>query len=102
MQDEFNEISRSHYKFPIAITSTVFAIMEKAVTNKRTMNDYKGIWHDMLWISRCCKKDLNVSTKIFQVKITGAGQKSNYQFKMVVGPGDNMEPVITVMLPNED
>ena len=102
MQEEFREISRSHYKFPIAITAAVFAIMEKAVTNPRCSNDYKGVWHDMLWMSRVMKRKVDESTILFRVKIKGTGHKSLFDFKMVCGPGDNAKPVMTIMLPNED
>lgn len=102
MQNEFSEISRFHYKFPIAITSAVFAIMEKAVNNPRCSNDYKGVWHDMLFMSRMMKKKVDESTILFRVKIKGTGHTSLFDFKMVCGPGDNAKPVMTIMLPNED
>ena len=36
------------------------------------------------------------------VIIAGAGRRRNFEFKLVVGPGDQGEPVITIMLPGED
>ena len=42
---------------------------------------------------------VNESTKLFRVKIVGAERRSVFDFKMVCGPG---EPVITILLPNED
>jgi len=56
----------------------------------------------MLWMSRVMKGSLNESTILFRVKIKGAGHKSLFDFKMVCGPGDTAEPVMTIMLPNED
>lgn len=102
MQDKMAEVCRQHYKYPIACTAAVFAIMEKAVENKRHCNDYAGVLHDMLWMSRVMKRDLNESTKLFRVKIKGAGRQSVFDFKMVCDSGDNAEPVITIMLPDED
>ena len=102
MQDTMTEVCRQHYKYPIACTATMFAIMQKAVENKRHCNSYAGVLHDMLWMSRVMKRDLDPSTKIFRVKIVGAERRSVFDFKMVCGPGDQAEPVITIMLPDED
>ena len=102
MQDAMTSVCRQHYKFPIACTSAVFDIMQKAVENKKYSNDYAGILHDMLYMSRVYKRQVNASTVIFRVIIAGAGRQRNFDFKLVVGPGDVGEPVITIMLPNED
>ena len=102
MQDEMLEVCRQHYKFPIACTTSVFEIMRKAVENPRYRNDYAGVLHDMLWMSKVMKRQIDESTVIFRVIITGAGRQRNFDFKLQVGPGDQGEPVITIMLPNED
>lgn len=102
MQDKMAEVARQHYKYPIACTAAVWNIMQKAVENKRCCNDYAGVLHDMLWMSRVYKRHIDESTVIFRVMINGAGRKKVYDFKMVVGPGDDMEPVITIMQTDED
>lgn len=86
MQDKMLSVCRQHYKYPIACTAAVFAIMEKAVSNKRYCNDFAGVLHDMLWMSRVYKRQIDESTVIFRVKIVGAGRQSLYDFKMVCGP----------------
>lgn len=102
MQNELGDVSRQHYKFPIACTHAVFEIMQKAVENPLYCNDYAGILHDMLWMSRSLKRHLDDSTMLFQVIIQGAGRSKYHTFKLNVGPGDQGEPVITIMLPHED
>lgn len=102
MQDEMAGVARQHYKFPIACTIAVFEVMRKAVENKRHCNDYAGILHDMLWMSRCAGRKVDESTVYFRVIITGAGRSKYHNFKLIVGPGDQGEPVITILLPNED
>ena len=102
MQDEMLEVCRQHYKFPIACTSSVFGIVQKAVENPCYCNDYAGILHDMLHMSKVCKRQIDESTVIFRVIIMGAGGQRNFDFKLQVGPGDQGEPVITIMLPDED
>ncbi len=102
MQGEMSDVARQHYKFPIACTSAVFEVMRKAVDNPRYCNDYAGILHDMLWMSRRTGRKIDESTVIFQVIIQGAGRSKYHTFKLNVGPGDDGEPVITIMLPGED
>lgn len=95
-------VCRQHYRHPIACTAAVFEIMEKAVNNPRYSNDYAGILHDMLFMSRAAGRKLDESSVIFPVIIAGAGRQRNYSFVLRVGPGDRGEPVITIMLPGED
>lgn len=100
--DDVASVCRQHYKFPIAFTAAVFDIMQKAVENPRYCNDYAGIVHDMLWMSKVMKRQIDESTVMFRVIIAGAGRQRNYDFKLAVGPGDHGEPVITIMMPDED
>lgn len=101
-ESDTGEVCRQHYKHPIACTAAVFEIMRKAVENPRYSNDYKGVLHDMLWMSRVMGRKLDESTVLFRVIITGAGRSKYHDFKLQVGPGDQGEPVITISLPNED
>lgn len=101
MEGDFAEVSRQHFKYPIAMTAAVFAIIRKAVEHPKYCNDYKGVWHDILWMGRGlrgARQDQN----LFRVKIMGAGRRNVFTFKMVCGPGDTAEPVLTLMLPEED
>ncbi|MDD3465158.1 MAG: hypothetical protein PHH07_06735, partial [Candidatus Cloacimonetes bacterium] len=102
MQGDMLSVCRQHFKYPIACTAAVFAIMEKAVSNPRYSNDFAGILHDMLFMSRKAGCKLDDSTVLFTVIIIGAGRSRYYDFKLNVGPGDDAEPVITILLPNED
>jgi len=95
-------VCRQHFKFPVAATASVFAVMQKAVDNRNYCNSYAGILHDMLWMSRAAGRKLDESTVVFPVIIAGVGRRRNFEFKLVVGPGDQGEPVITIMLPHED
>lgn len=95
-------VCHQHYKYPVACTSAVFGIMQKAVENPRYCNDYAGVLHDMLWMSRNHGRQLDTATVLFQVIIQGAERCKYHTFKLMVGPGDNLEPVITIMLPTED
>jgi len=102
MQNELEDVCRQHFKYPIACTIAVFEIMQKAVENPRYCNDYAGVLHDMLWMSRTMGRWVDEQTRIFRVIIQGAGRQRYYDFKIVCHPGDQGEPVLTIMLPNGD
>ena len=102
MQNQMLDVCKQHYKHPIACTLPVFEIMRKAVENKRYCNDYAGILHDMLHMSQVHWEFHGHTARLFQVIIKGAGRKRLYTFKLVCHPGDNAEPVMTIMLPDED
>jgi hypothetical protein len=102
MQGDFLDVCKQHFKFPIACTTTVFEIIKKAVENPKYANDYAGVLHDILYMSKVNSRSLSESIKLFQVIIRGAGRKQIYTFKLCCGPGDSREPVITIMMPNED
>lgn len=92
----------SGYKFPIACTAAVWAIVDKAVKNKRAYNDLNGVLWDILWMSKACKRQIDSTTSLFQVLINGAGRQKKFTFKMMIGPGDDSSPVFTILFPEED
>lgn len=101
----FPEVCRI-YRFPVACTSSVWALIEEAVSNKRHGNDFndlKGVVWDILYMSqRGVIRRPDESTVYFQVIITGTGRRKLHTLKAVCGPGDDGEPVITIMFPEED
>ena len=97
------EVTQQHYKYPVAMTAAVFALMEKAVNHPKHCNDYLGVWHDILWMSRkYITHRIDPTCHLFEVIITGTGRKKIHTLKVMCGPGDNAEPVVTIMLPEED
>ena len=97
------EVSRQHFRYPIAMTRAVWELIHKAVNNPKYCNDYCGVWHDICWMARQnVTKRLDPTTHLFEVIITGVGRRRYHTLKIVCGPGDDAEPVLTVMLPEED
>jgi len=96
------EVSRQHYKHPVAMTAAVWGLIDRAVKHPKHCNDYKGVWHDILWMSRVCPTKKWATGRLFLVIITGVGRKRNHTLKIECGPGDDGEPVLTIMLPEED
>ena len=97
------EVTRQQYKYPVAMTAAVWALIEKAVANEKHCNDLEGVWHDVLWMSRKnITRRFDPTSHLFEVIITGTGRRRKHTLKAVCGPGDTAETVIAIMLPEED
>lgn len=100
------EVTRQHFKVHVAMTSTVYAILERAVESRRHCNDYRGVWHDICWMLRVTIRRhpawSSIPELLFRVIITGAGPSKYWTLKAVMGPDDEGEPCLTIMLPEED
>ena len=84
------------YKFPVACTASVWEILNRGAEHK----DLKGRVWDLCFMS--AKGGIvsrpDPTTVVFDVLIAGHRER----LKAVCGPGDNAEPVITVMARHED
>ena len=93
-----HEITRQHWKYPVACTTGVWAMVETALG--RDGQDLPGILHDVFTMAKLAARRARDGERdvLFPVLIDGARQ----QLKLNIGPGDTPEPVLTLMLPNED
>jgi len=108
-QGELAEVvSNAGLKFPIAVTQKVwgecFALTPAA---KRMCNDVKGrAWDVLQMFTQAVRSVRNEkpgrTTIFFQVYVVIKRIRPTLvALKAVVGPGDNGEPVITIMYPEE-
>lgn len=86
------------YKYPVAVTAEVWAL----IAGRNT-----GAWlWDICWMStRYVIARPDESSVIFLATLpikTGSFAGKSYRLKAVIGPGDNAEPVITIMFANQD
>ena len=87
-------------KFPVALTRAVWAKYVE-VPVKATGQDEQGRLWDIVWVFK--KQIQDGSEMTFKVYVrNSAGWPRLETFKAICGPGNNAEPVITIMLPNED
>ena len=100
--DEIADLVQSHYKFPVDLTESVWAIVCAAVDDDEGCNDLAGVIHDLLFMSKACYEEINQSERIFKVLIHLNGELKEYRFKAVFGPDETWAPVVTIMLPLED
>ena len=90
--------------FPVALTSTVWDMY--VVPSEKLADSGQSIagrlW-DLLWMFRLKAMRSNKSLLYFSCLFLDVNEKlEEVKFKALCGPGDNAEPVITIMLPGED
>ncbi|WP_437931095.1 DUF6573 family protein [Sorangium sp. So ce291] len=92
-------------KLPVAVTHSVWArYVMLTPAALRARNDERGRLWDVLWMFRAATQRAPEANEItFSLYVvTDSTKPSLVELKAVCGPGDNAEPVITIMLPEED
>ena len=93
-------------KFPVALTFTVWGQYVEVPEGVSCQDETGRLW-DILWMFRCAAARFNGDTLLFKLY----GRNHNRErlnsrdlvtLKAVCGPGDDGEPVLTIMLPDED
>jgi hypothetical protein len=93
------------FKIPVAITAGVFESLSPTEADKALGQDFEGRLWDVLHMLRLKARTQGGSLAEFRVYMQRAryGGKTHLEdFVAVVGPGDEAEPVMTIMLPGED
>jgi hypothetical protein len=97
------------FKIPVAVTDAVWHdyIEWENVKNKKAIQDTEGrLWDVLSMLRFACNRFKNESEIIYRLYVVSrdrqAVKPSLVTLKAVIGGGDNGEPVITIMLPNED
>lgn len=127
---DVSEIAKeAGFKIPVALTAAVYSIVEN-IPNSRSWQDVDGRLWDVLWMGSCgARNNRGNSTFLYKLILPHIERKEvyykpkldfekgiykegywkeknvlveNITLKMVVSAGDSGEPVITIMLPNED
>lgn len=90
------------FVYPVSVTSAVMTLIEDIPASKRGWQDVEGRLWDVVYLARFFARfNKDKSQYLYQLTMHH-GRKSLLTLKAVCGPGDNMEPVITIMLPEED
>ena len=96
-------------RFNIAVTSALFAELEPTAADVETCcQSMDGrLWDLFMLFGFSARKAANAKTDTirFEMGIQRAGDDVSTRtiwVKAVIGPGDDWEPVITMMLPDED
>jgi hypothetical protein len=101
------------FSIPVAVTSTVwdqYIEWTEEDSERQTYQDQSGRLWDVLWMARMGISGGNKdkSQIMFQLDCVPRAPASTARMarlttlKMHIGAGDNHEPVVTIMLPDED
>lgn len=91
-------------RFPVAVTAGLWQkyIVPDEASALHCQSVEGRLW-DTLWLFRWAAKGSAGDVLFFEVSYVMKGRKmSKVKLKAVCGPGDTPDPVITLMLPNED
>ena len=91
-------------KYPTAMTQAVWCeVVEPDDIAKSHGESEQGRLWDVLWMLRVAiKAGAQGDTIRYYLIATKDGRQHKVELKAICGPGDTIEPVITIMLPNED
>jgi hypothetical protein len=105
MQPELAPLVReAGFKFPIAMTTTAFSKAVAPIDGELPAGqDLKGRLWDVLWMLKLAiRASAGGSELCFRVSVWNGRRREVVKLKSVCGPGDSGEPVLTIMLPDED
>jgi len=89
------------FNLPIALSITLWNLVEPGGKAKEHGEDWKGRLWDVLWMLRCAAlREPNTDLIEYQVIFTDpAGRKKTHTLWAQIGPGDDGETVLTIMDP---
>jgi len=99
------------FKLPVAMTAAAWADCvawsEEDTRRKRCPQDETGrLWDVLFMAAQAARRRANTPDRLFQllrVPREGRGQRPRLTtLRLVIGPGDEAEPVLTIMQPDED
>ena len=93
-------------KFPVALTATVYGKYVEVPDGVIGQDEAGRLW-DILWMFRCAAASFDGDTLLFKLHVRNHNRerldsRDLVRLKAQCGPGDDGEPVLTIMLPDED
>jgi len=102
---DVSEIAKeAGFKWPVAITAGVWATINDIPPKLEGIQDVEGRLWDVIWMASLAVRRGGTLThySLLMDRNENGRRVKKLWLKLVSGPGDNFEPVITIMLPNED
>ena len=109
---DVSELARdAGFRHPVAMTSGAWAdcvAWSRENSDRQVHQDQTGRLWDVLWMASCAIRatrsaESEMFFELYRVPCDGRSTEAVLcQLKLVAGPGDQGEPVITVLLPGED
>lgn len=90
------------FRFPVAVTRTVWDTILTPSPSDTIQSTSGRLW-DCLWmLLLAIKRGKGESVIFFSFIVNDEGEEKLVNLKAICHAGDMMEPVITIMLPDED
>jgi hypothetical protein len=90
------------FKVPVALTSAVHARLMPSEIDASLGQSFEGRLWDVLMVLRYCAGNVDTDTVLLRVIIAENDEQHDIHLKAHIGPGDNAEPVVTIMFEHED
>ena len=91
------QVIRTYWTHNFACTAAVWAAIEEAT---KSGSDLDGILHDISWMAKTTISHGHRGENTINFRVV-IGNRT-LDLKLHCGPGDDAEPVLTLMLPHED
>lgn len=89
-------------KFPVALTDTVWRAYVEVPQGVEAQDEAGRLW-DILWMFMLAARRTSGSVLLFELLVRNDNRApKKVKLKSICGPGDTLEPVITIMMPDED
>jgi hypothetical protein len=92
-------------KYPVAVTSALWASLIKPSPELEVQGQsFEGRLWDLLFMFAFYAQTATSSTLIYEClfQMYPSKEPELHKIKAVIGPGDTLDPVITIMFPEED
>ena len=89
------------FRAPVAITHALHLEIADIPARLQGIASYEGRLWDCLWMAFCEARRMGSASAAIVNLIMPVTTHQTFQLRMVAGPGDQGELVITLMLPNE-
>lgn len=95
-------------RIPVCVTDHLWSLIEPENLKKMPSQSTEGRLWDLLWLFTISAKQNRGSSRLtypcrFMIKRNGCPEKiEEFTIVAVCGPGDSGEPVLTLMLPEDD
>jgi hypothetical protein len=94
------------FRIPVACTRAVWdGYLQPPKGTEQLGQSLRGRAHDLLWMLYVAIRKASGSSEYLSFEVIFLNRRKQQEtitLKAICGPGDEAEPVITVMLPNED
>jgi len=101
---DVSELAReAGYRFPVAITQTLWCECIQVHDDDVGQNETGRLWDVLNVLRQRIQTASSVQVVFFDVLIARGGRGPQVvRLKAHCGPGDDLEPVLTLMMPGED